>query len=823
MSADTPSPGQYIGPYRVLRELGSGGMGRVYLARSPGGFDVAVKVLRRGLARDTAYRGRFAAETAAARAVVGAFTAPVVDADPYAATPWLATAYIRGPTLEQLVRASGSMNETRLRELGAGLAEALVAIHLAGVVHRDLKPSNVLMSAGGPRVIDFGISRGVEGFDVAALSAGASGSAGYAAPEQIAPGVEPGFACDVFALGAVLVFAAGGRGPFGEGSPAALVYRTLYEEPDLSAVPESMRESLAACLGKEPGTRPSPAQLLTDLAPNGWRSEPTPPPLPAHSDTEGCREAGTTGVRDISARTTDTGTTVTDGAVTDGAVTDGASATGTTDTDTTDTGTAVTDGASATGPEAQALAGPTDRPPVPGAASPADAPAAGSGLTRRTSLRTAAAAVLFAGTAGAVALVTGRSEGSPVPAASKATSAASEARPLRAVAAPSVISLPRGPQPLWTASPADAPLGGTVQMLGDAVLWSSSSYDVHGAQTVLAFDAADGSQRWNAADAAPDSRFPQPQWYCVSGGLLLGTADSDSSESGGPILVGLGSGGEVALDLIVDVEFLLQVDCAAGGLVLALTTVWENNAYVSGLTAFDMTSGNGKWTIPDPSDTPTNIVADDERWYLYGAGYVYGVALTTGSTQWKAPGYFGDSGYLWPAADALIVSGQLTAANPADSITAGTLALDPATGRRLWSTGAYTPVATVGSTVFSIGTSSQEIAAFEARSGRTLWVYQAPVQPSTAARFGVPDLGNGTWASEQILVIPFDGPSNGSGAAAAKDPGFLVLDSGDGRPLWAHRGSPSPYDAAPAWPVTVSGDVVYAASQTTLYAFKARS
>lgn len=261
-----------IGSYVVERELGAGGMGTVYLARSRGGRPVAVKVARPELAADPHFRERFRAEVAAARKVGGFHTAPVVDADPEAQAPWLATAYVPGPTLSGLLAEHGPMDESRLRLLGAALTEALQAIHACGLVHRDLKPGNIIMAEDGPRVLDFGIARAVESTRLTSTGA-AFGTPGFLAPEQ-AQGSEVDGGADVFALGAVLVAAAGGSA-FGTGTPMALMYRSVHEPADLSAVPQRLRPVVAACLAKEPADRPTPARLLDLFVPGSAPYTPT--------------------------------------------------------------------------------------------------------------------------------------------------------------------------------------------------------------------------------------------------------------------------------------------------------------------------------------------------------------------------------------------------------------------------------------------------------------------------------------------------------------------------------------------------------------------
>lgn len=206
-----------IGGYRLLRVLGAGGMGRVYLARSPGGRTVAVKVIRPELSDDVGFRNLFRREVAAARRVGGAWTAPVIDADTEASRPWLVTGYVAGPSVYEAVERHGPLPESSVRTLGAGLAEALIAIHGTGLIHRDLKPTNVLLSLDGPRVIDFGISRALDA-SVHTRTGATVGSPGFMSPEQI-DGRDVGPATDVFSLGSVLVFAATAKGPSAPAAP----------------------------------------------------------------------------------------------------------------------------------------------------------------------------------------------------------------------------------------------------------------------------------------------------------------------------------------------------------------------------------------------------------------------------------------------------------------------------------------------------------------------------------------------------------------------------------------------------------------------------
>ncbi|MBL7497508.1 protein kinase [Frankia sp. CNm7] len=264
LRADDP---RAVGGYRLLGALGSGGMGRVYLARSQGGRNVAVKVIRPEFADNPTFRLRFRREVEAARRVGGPWTAPLVDADPDAEYPYLVTTYIPGPSLTQAVAGRGPLPAPTVRTLGAGLAEALIAIHDTGLVHRDLKPSNVLLSLDGPRVIDFGVSRAIDA-TVLTHTGAPIGSPAFMSPEQVR-GAEAGPASDVFSLGAVLVFAATGAGPFDGPIVAAVMHNVLNREPDLDALPADLRDLVRACLRRVPEARPTPAAVLASLAPDG--------------------------------------------------------------------------------------------------------------------------------------------------------------------------------------------------------------------------------------------------------------------------------------------------------------------------------------------------------------------------------------------------------------------------------------------------------------------------------------------------------------------------------------------------------------------------
>ena len=253
-----------IGRFRLEGRLGAGGMGRVYLGTAPDGTPAAIKVIRDELAGEPGFRHRFRREVAAASAVAGMFTARVLDADPEAEPPWLATQYVAGPTLADAVRGGGPLAEADQLRLARELAEALSAIHAAGLVHRDLKPANVLLSPTGAKVIDFGIAQAVDSTRLTTVGS-ILGTPEYMSPEQVVDPDNSGPAADVFAMGATLAFAATGRSPFGTDQPASTLYRIVNLAPDLVGMPAATATVVRACLEKEPGRRPAAAALAAGL------------------------------------------------------------------------------------------------------------------------------------------------------------------------------------------------------------------------------------------------------------------------------------------------------------------------------------------------------------------------------------------------------------------------------------------------------------------------------------------------------------------------------------------------------------------------------
>ncbi|MGW6577804.1 protein kinase domain-containing protein [Streptomyces globisporus] len=305
LKADDPA---VVGGYRLAAVLGAGGMGKVYLSYTPGGRPLALKVIRAEFSEDPEFRRRFQQEVRSAQRVQGLYTAPVIDSDTEGAQPWLATAYVPGPSLAHAVARHGGLPLRSVLLLTVGVAEALGVIHGAGIVHRDLKPANVLLAADGPRVIDFGIARAAD--TTALTGTGVSvGTPAFMAPEQAAAGtVTP--ATDVFALGQIAAYAAIGAPAFGEGPSHAVLYRIVHEDPDLSRLPDELRPLVTRCLSRDPTDRPALADIIRmchEISPEPLRQgedwlpravagsiterlrmpapAPTPPPQPSAAPT----------------------------------------------------------------------------------------------------------------------------------------------------------------------------------------------------------------------------------------------------------------------------------------------------------------------------------------------------------------------------------------------------------------------------------------------------------------------------------------------------------------------------------------------------------
>ncbi|NUP48049.1 MAG: protein kinase [Catenulispora sp.] len=296
-----PSDPRRISSYEILNRLGAGGMGQVYLGRSPSGRRVAVKVIRGELTSDPTFRERFRREVTSMRQVSGFFTAPVVDADPDGDPPWLATAYVPGPALSDAVKQRGPMPQQDALVLAAGLAEALIAIHREGLTHRDLKPANVLLAEDGPRVIDFGLAVTAQSSTVTQAGT-VVGTPSFMSPEQVS-GQPVGPSSDVWSLGAVLLWAATGRQPFGEGGTMEMMFRVVNGEPDLAGLSGTLLHLVQACMTKDPKARPTPGRILEVLsegagveatAAMGWIPPQAAPTMPGPSGAAGV--SGVSGV-----------------------------------------------------------------------------------------------------------------------------------------------------------------------------------------------------------------------------------------------------------------------------------------------------------------------------------------------------------------------------------------------------------------------------------------------------------------------------------------------------------------------------------------------
>lgn len=298
-----------IAGYRILGRLGAGGMGVVLLGRSPGGALMAIKLIRAEYADDAGFRTRFRREVAIARQVRNRWAVPVVDADTEAAAPWLATEFVPGPALSEAVGGGAPLPERSVRALGSMLAEALEAVHGAGLVHRDVKPGNVLLGLDGPRLIDFGIARALDDTVLTATDA-IVGSPGFLSPEQ-AQGRRIGPPSDIFSLGCVLVYAATGGRPFGSGPVEAMLFRTVHDPADLGALPPGLRPVVEGCLSKEPEGRPTAGDIRRAFAEDTSGGSWLPGPV-THLIAE--RSARMLALPDIEATSLDAGSTVETGA-----------------------------------------------------------------------------------------------------------------------------------------------------------------------------------------------------------------------------------------------------------------------------------------------------------------------------------------------------------------------------------------------------------------------------------------------------------------------------------------------------------------------------
>ncbi|MGW1534216.1 serine/threonine-protein kinase [Streptomyces aureus] len=257
-----PGDPSHIGPYRIIGRLGAGGMGTVHAGVASDGMRVAVKVIHPEQAQEPEFRARFRREVELSSRVTGPHLVPLLAADPDAPNPWLATAYVPGPTLNQHVLARGPLTEGNLYAFAAATAQALAAVHAAGVVHRDVKPQNVLLTPAGPRMLDFGIAHAADGTSVTRTGV-MTGTPGWISPEQYRQGTA-GPAGDLFAWASLVAYAATGRLPFGSGAPDVVAFRVMSGKADLDGVPAALRRTVEKALAQEPDDRPSAAEAAQE-------------------------------------------------------------------------------------------------------------------------------------------------------------------------------------------------------------------------------------------------------------------------------------------------------------------------------------------------------------------------------------------------------------------------------------------------------------------------------------------------------------------------------------------------------------------------------
>lgn len=705
-----------IGPYEVFQLLGEGGMGRVFLARSPGSRMVALKVIRPEYAEAPDFRGRFRREAESARRVSGFFTPPVLDADADAPQPWLATAYVPAPSLHDVVRSFGVLPEPALRALGTGLAEALLAIHDAGIVHRDLKPGNVLIAEDGPRVIDFGISRAVDATQLTRTGA-VMGTPGFMAPEQIVSSREAGPAADVFSLGCVLVFAATGRGPFGAGGTAEILYRAVHHPPQLDGLPQVLSPLIGACLHKDPARRPPAASVLAALGAAD----------PAALLTEGLRE-------DLARREAHAAVLVA-------------------------------------------------APPVPMTSLAPLATAVPSGPSRRRFLWIAAAGTTVAAGGGAAALAGWRSKPGRTPDRADG-SAGTTGQPEPKV--------PAGPKPQWSA-PLKKLESGQLRLLGDTLVhWDQRS--------AIAYDTATGKERWTGSLRTPSDVSGEPNWLGVRGSMLF--AEAWGGERG--YLFGVDAAGKQKFTYAVtepaagaqSADFVESVLSVAGSVAVVGTS--GDDGY--GVLAVDLDSGKVLWSrTVEGSDF--QAYADGSLCFLQDNGTLRGLGLRSGTERWKVRDVIKPGAYPDLSTDGktlLVTSTKVQAFRAAD-------------GERLWTavneTTTISPARVRGKRAY-VYDGPGTVFALDMQSGEQVWHTASPVDLTTTS--GAYDQGP-TVSASVVAIATF---------ATGDVPGFVVLRASDGKPLWAHQPSGSKAGGKNDWLLQISGSTLFAASETTLYAFR---
>jgi outer membrane protein assembly factor BamB len=716
-----------LGTYRLHGRLGAGGMGQVFLGYSPAGRAVAVKVIRSELARDPVFRTRFRREVAAASSVSGAYTAPVTAAGPDDDPPWLATVFVPGPSLAEAVAAAGPLPAASVWKLAAGLAEALQAVHACGLVHRDLKPANVLLAIDGPRVIDFGISRALE--STAMTSTGQLvGTPSFMSPEQ-AVGARAGPASDVFSLGCVIVFAATGVGPFGNGPQASALYRVVHTAPALAGVTGPLRELAAACLAKVAADRPSLPSLVAAItasrAPDEGAALASFWPVPVTGLILSHQARISTQQADVPTRDSETAAA--------GVISGSREPPAPADRPTI----------AATSPAGAGNGMPVGPPPLAGPPLPADAVLAGtsggspgSGVTRRRVLLGLAAAA-GAGLAGAGwelsqgSAQRGRSSVGQQGPSGPASEPASQASP-----AGSPAAQPHGLM-LWSFATRGQLAG--IALAGRALFAGSTD------SSVYALRVHDGGKLWEFRTGGP----VQSQIAVAGGTVYAGSADGKvyalRARDGGklwefpaaaPAAAGIVVAAGTAYVSSED-ENLYALGAADGGkrwsaaigageIAVAGGSVFAASGYGT-VVALRARDGGKLWDFP-ATGTPRGIAVAADTVYVGAGDEVSALRAGTGARTWTfTAGGLVESG--------ISVAGAVVYVGGNDDMVH---ALRAATGARIWSFRAGGPVASgiaVADGIVYFGTNDYTVHALHAGDGTSLWDFATggPVESAIVA------------------------------------------------------------------------------------------
>jgi outer membrane protein assembly factor BamB len=786
-----------VGEFQLRARLGVGGMGRVYLGFSPSGRAVAVKVVRRELAWDQAFVARFRQETAAARAVSGIYTAPVVAVGLGDDPPWLATAFVPGPSLAGAVAAVGPLPEAALWKLAAGLVEALQAIHAAHLVHRDLKPANVLLAADGPRVIDFGISRALDGTGLTATGM-VMGTPAFMSPEQAAASAT-GPASDVFSLGSLLAFAATGVPPFGDGNPATVLYRIVHTPPALDRVPARLRALVAGCLAKEPADRPTLARLAGEVAAGM--------PPDATASAASFWPAGITDmIRDYQASL---------GAGAEPGRLDAAALAGEPGGAAAPAreGTAVLAGEAALvavpghgGPTALAGPGPAAVPSTgdidpavtPGSGETAPVPRPGRGPRHAEASRPAIArgpGATGTGPAGAGLLRAGPSRSGRHAAAGPAAEARRTSRRPAIRPASQLAKLPYGPE-------IQAALAGPEMARRRLLLGLTGACAV--GLGVIGWELAgrhpaDPARSHPPADGRPAPDRPRP-----------GRATHAVQAPPGTELWTFPTGNHVEADLT-----------AVGGVVYAGSE--DHNVYAirasDGARLWTFYTGNPVYSGPAVADGVVYVGSNDHN--------LYAIRASDGAQIWSFLAQESITG------DPAVVDGVVYVGSDDQNV----YAIDAATGRRIWAKFTGAPVFAkpdvVGGVVY-VGSADFHVYALRAADGSVVWNYftNGPVFEGPVLADGVAYVGSGDHnvyalrASDghRIWAHPTGGQVNAAPAVVdgvvyvtSTDHNVYALRASDGAELWRHRTRNKVYSG----PVVVGGVVYVGSTDHYVYALRA--